>query len=170
MQKFCLCLSCPANKVPLIFNVSAKACFLVSFDILCIYMLRRGQWHPTPVLLPGKFHGGRSLVACSPWGREESDMTEWLDFHFSPSCTGEGNDNPLQCSCLENPRDGGAWWSAVYGVTQSRTRLKWLSSSISSISMADSCWGLTETTKFCKAVILQLKINKLKKLNISKSS
>ena len=87
------------------------------------------QWHPTPVLLPGKSHGWRSLEGCSPWGREESDMTEWLHFHFSFSCIGEGNDNPLQCSCLENPRDGGAWWAAVYGVAQSWTRLKWLSSS-----------------------------------------
>ena len=56
-------------------------------------------------------------------------MTEQLHFHFSLSCIGEGNGNPLQCSCLENPRDGGAWQAAVYGVTQSRTRLKWLSSS-----------------------------------------
>ena len=56
-------------------------------------------------------------------------MTEWLHFNFSLSCIGEGNGNPLQCSCLENPRDGGAWWAAVYAVTQSRTRLKWLSSS-----------------------------------------
>ena len=52
-------------------------------------------------------------------GQEESDMTERLHFHFSLSCTGKGNGNPLQCSCLENPRDGGAWWAAVYGVTQS---------------------------------------------------
>ena len=66
---------------------------------------------------------------CSPWGREESDTTEKLHSHFSLSCTGEGNGNPLQCSCLENPRDGGAWWAVVYGVTQSRTRLKRLSSS-----------------------------------------
>ena len=50
--------------------------------------------------------------------------TEQLPFHFSLSCIGEGNGNPLQCSCLENPRDGGAWWAAVYGVAQSRTRLK----------------------------------------------
>jgi len=50
-------------------------------------------------------------------------MTERLPFHFSLSCTGEGNGNPLQCSCLENPRDGGAWWAAVYGVAQTRTRL-----------------------------------------------
>ena len=90
---------------------------------------RRRQWHPTPVLLPGKSHGWRSLVACSPWGREESDVTEWLHFHFSLSCIGEGSGNPLQCSCLENPRFGGAWWAAVYGVSWSRTRLKWLGSS-----------------------------------------
>ena len=91
----------------------------------------RRQWHPTPVLLPGKSHGRRSLVGCSPWGREESDTTEGLHFHFSLSCIGKGNGNPLQCSCLENPRDGEAWWAAVYGVAQSRTRLKWLSSSSS---------------------------------------
>ena len=91
----------------------------------------RRQWHPTPVLLPGKFHGRRSLVGCSPWGHKELDTTERLHFHFSLSCSGEGNGNPLQCSCLENPRDGGAWWAAVYGVTQSWTRLKWLSSSSS---------------------------------------
>ena len=64
-------------------------------------------------------------------GRKESDTTEWLPFHFSLSCTGEGNGNPLQCSCLENPRDGGAWWAAIYGVAQSQTQLKWLSSSSS---------------------------------------
>ena len=91
--------------------------------------LRRRQWHPTPVLFPGKSHGWRSLVGCSPWGCEESDMTGRLHFHFSLSCTGEGKSNPLQCSCLENPRDWGAWWAAVYGVAQSRTRLKRLSSS-----------------------------------------
>ena len=90
---------------------------------------RRRQWHPAPVLLPGKSHGWRSLVGCSPWGREKSDMTEQLHFHFSLSCVGEGNGNPLQCSCLENPRDRGAWWAAVYGVAQSRTQLKRLSSS-----------------------------------------
>ena len=84
----------------------------------------RRQWHPTPVLLPGKSHGRRSLVGCSPWVREKLDTTERLPFHFSLSCIGEGNGNPLQCSCLENPMDRGAWWAAVYGVTQSRTRLK----------------------------------------------
>ena len=85
---------------------------------------RRRQWHPTLVLLPGKSHGWRSLVGCSPWGHEESDTTERLHFHFSLSCIGGGNGNPLQNSCLENPRDGGAWWAAVYGVAQSWTRLK----------------------------------------------
>ena len=91
----------------------------------------RRQQHPTPVLLPGKSHGWRSLVGCSPQGREESDTTERLHFHFSLSCVGERNGNPLQCSCLENPRGGGAWWAAIYGVTQSQTRLKRLSSSSS---------------------------------------
>ena len=94
---------------------------------------RRRQWQPTPLLLPRESHGWRNLVGCGPWGLKESDTTERLHFHFSLSRTGEGNGNPLQCSCLENPRDGGAWWTAVYGVAQSRTRLKRLSSS-SSIS------------------------------------
>ena len=92
----------------------------------------RRQWQPTPVLLPGKPHGRRSLVGCSLWGRKESDTTERLHFHFShftfihwrrkwqPSC---------QCSCLENPRDRGAWWAAIFGVAQSQTQLKRLSSS-----------------------------------------
>ena len=84
-------------------------------------MYRSGQWHPTPVLLPGESHGRWSLVGCGPWGRWESDTTEQLHFHFSLSCIGEGNGNPLQCSCLENLRDGGAWWAAVSGVTQSDT-------------------------------------------------
>ena len=81
--------------------------------------------------MPGKSHGRRSLEGCSPWGRYESDTTERLHFHFFLSCIGEENGNPLQCSCLENPRDGGAWWAAVYGVAQSWTRLKRLSSSSS---------------------------------------
>ena len=92
----------------------------------------RRQWHPTPVLLPGKSHGQRNVVGCSPWGRKESDTTKQLHFHFSLSCTGEGNGNPLQCSCLENPRDGGAWWAAIYGVAQSRTQMMRFSSSSSS--------------------------------------
>ena len=91
------------------------------------------QWQPTPVLFPGKSHGRRSLEGCSPWGHKELDTSERLHFHFSLSCIGEGNGNAPQCSYLENPRDGGAWWAAVYGVTQSQTRLKWVSSSSSSI-------------------------------------
>ena len=75
---------------------------------------RRRQWHPTPVLLPGKI----------PWTEEPGR----LQSTGSLSCIGEGNGNPLQCSCLENPRDGGAWWAAIYGVAQSQTRLKRLSS------------------------------------------
>ena len=100
-------------------------------SFLMIVGEKRRRWHPTPVLLPGKSRGRRSLVSCSPWDREELDTTKWLHFNFSFSCIGEGNGNPLQCSCLENPRDGAAWWAAVYGVAQSRTRLKRLSSSSS---------------------------------------
>ena len=106
--------------------------FITDLFMRLLSSFRRRQWHPTPVLLSGKSHGQRSLVGCSPWGREELDTTEWLHFHFSLSCIGEGNGNPLQCSCLENPRDGRAWWAAIYGVTQSQTQLKWLSSSSSS--------------------------------------
>jgi len=87
---------------------------------------------PHSSTLAWKIHGQRSLVGCSPWALEESDMTERLHFYFSLSCIGEGNGNPLQCSCLENPRDGGAWQAAVYGVAQSWTQLKRLSSSSSS--------------------------------------
>ena len=97
----------------------------------------RRRWHPTPALLPGKSHGWRSLVGWRPRGSEESDTTEWLHFHFSLSCIGEGNGNPLQCSCLENPRDGGTWWAVIYEVAQSRTRLKRLSSSSSSLTGED---------------------------------
>ena len=92
----------------------------------------RRQWHPAPVLLPGKSHGCRGLVGCSPPDHYESDTTERLHFHFSLSCIGEGNGNPLQGSCLENPRGREAWWAAVCGVAQNQTWLKWLSSSSSS--------------------------------------
>ena len=106
---------------------------------LFTFMHWRRKWQPTPVFLPGESHGRRSLVGCSPWGHEESDLTGWLHFHFSLSCI-EGNGNPLQCSCLGNPRDGGACWAAIYGVAQSRTRLMWLSSSSSRLSSL--VWGL----------------------------
>ena len=66
----------------------------------------------------GTTHGRRSLGGCSPRGRTESDTTERLHFPFSLSCIGEGNGNPLQCSHLEDPRDRGAWWAAVYGVAE----------------------------------------------------
>ena len=93
------------------------------------HIIGRRQWHPTPVLLPEESHGWRSLECCSPWGREELDMTERLHFHFPLSCIGEGNGNSLQCSFVENPVDGEAWKAAVHGVSQSRTGLKQLSSS-----------------------------------------
>ena len=102
------------------------------FGIIALYVLFPEKAMAThSSTLAWKIHGWRSLVGCSPWGREESDTTERLHFHFSLSCIGEGNGYPLQCSCLENPRDGRAWWAAIYGVSQSWTRLKWLSSSSS---------------------------------------
>ena len=82
---------------------------------------RRSHSQPIPVLLPGKSHGWRSLASCSPRGHEESDMTERLHFHFSLSCIGEGNGNPLQCSCLENPRDGSLVGCHLWGRTESET-------------------------------------------------
>ena len=96
---------------------------------LFTFMHWRRKWQPTPVFLPGESQGRGSQVGCLLWGHTKSDTTEWLHFHFSLSCIAEGNGNPLQCSCLENPRDRGAWWAAVSGVAQSQTRLKWLSSS-----------------------------------------
>ena len=121
---------------------------------------RRRQWQSTPVLSPGGSHGRRSLVGYSPWGCEELDVTERLHFLFSLSCIGEGNGNPLQCSCLENPRDGGAWWAAVYGVKQSQTWLKRLSSSSSRFM-----WGLNEIfylqhlAKYLTTIYLPLSTN-----------
>ena len=104
----------------------------ITYIYICVYIYTYTEKAMAPhssTLLPGKSHGRRSLVGCSPWGRSESDRTEQLHFHFLLSCIGEGNGNPLQCSCLENPRDREAWWAAVYGVAQSRTRRKRLSSS-----------------------------------------
>ena len=101
-----------SNIFRIIFRINIQKFLL----LYCSITFWRRQWHPTPVLLPGKSHGLRSLVGGSPWGREELDTTERLYFHFSLSCIGEGNGNLLQCSCLENPRDGGAWWATVYGV------------------------------------------------------
>ena len=98
-----------------------KPVSLESPTLAGVFFTTSATWHLTAVLLPGKPHGRRSLVGCSPWGRKESDTTERLHFHFSLSCIGEGNGNPLQCCCLENPRDRGSWWAAVYGVAQGRT-------------------------------------------------
>ena len=102
------------------------------FICIHMYVSQRRQWHPTPVLLPGKSHIDRGAWWAAVHGVAKSwTQLERLHFHFSLSWIGEGNGNPLQCSCLENPRDGGAWWAAVYGVAQSRTWLKRLSSSSS---------------------------------------
>ena len=87
------------------------------FNLYAEYFRRR-QWQPTLVLLPGKSHGWRSLVGYSLWGHEESDTTEQLHFHFSLSCTGEGNGNPLQYSCLENPGDGSLVGCRLWGQTE----------------------------------------------------
>ena len=118
---------------------------------------QRRQWHPTPVLLPGESHGRRSLVGYSPWGREESHTTEWLHFHFSLSCIGEGKGNPLQCSCLENPRDGGARWAVVYGVAQGRTWLKRLGSSSSAHLVCSQ--GFSQRCKYQEIEIIVFHCN-----------
>ena len=102
----------------------------MSFAVPCSTLAWKIPWTEEPGGLPST-------------GSLELDTTEQLHFHFSVSCIGEGNGNPLQCSCLENPRDSGAWWAAVYGVAQSQTWLKWLSSSSSSsMSFVVPCTGL----------------------------
>ena len=109
-----------------------------NYKFITVYKLYiKIQTHSIGILEELESHGWRSLVGCSPWGLWESDTTEWLHFHFSLSCIGKGNGNPLQCSCLESPRDGGAWWAAVYGVAQSWTRLKRLSSSSNLLSLSE---------------------------------
>ena len=120
---------------------------------------RRRRWHPTPVLLPGKSHGWKSLVGYSPWGRKESDTTERAHFHFSFSCIAEGNGNPLQCSCLENPGDGGAWWAIVYGVAQESVTTEATAAAAAATkqqpaarTLSSHCWGprLIRELKFHK--------------------
>ena len=98
--------------------------------------LWRREWLPSSMFLTGEFHGQRSLVRYSPWGHNELDITKWqthfcytlvfdkLKLHTFKEVHGEGNGNPLQYSCLENPMDGEAWWATVHGVAKSRT---WLS-------------------------------------------
>jgi len=107
-------------------------------------------------------------VGCSPWGREESDTTEQLHFHFSLSCIGGGNGNPLQSSCLENPRDGGAWWAAVYGVAQSQIRLKRLSSSSRDIIQNDvgqTNTNIIDTTNIWKYNMIEKNLYKTDTIN-----
>ena len=122
-------------KVYFLYNTISNICYIYYILIIhytnyiTLWVYRRRQWHPTPVLLPGESHGWRSLVGSVHGVSKVRTRLTRLHFHFSLSCTGEGNGSPLQCSCLENPRDGGAWWAAVYGVAQSRTQLNRLSSS-----------------------------------------
>ena len=97
----------------------------MGFPVILSIAWRR-KWQPTLVFLPGESCGHRSLMGCYLWGRQSWRRLKRLGMH---ACIGEQNSNPLQYSCLENPRDGGAWWAAVYGVTQRWTRLKRLSSS-----------------------------------------
>ena len=123
-------------------NYFSTVCFCVLGK--CRHEYRWRQWQATPVLLPRKSHGWRSLVGCIPWGRYESVSTERLHFHFSLSCNGEGNGNPLQCSCLENPRDGRAWWAAVYGVGHDWSDLAAAAAADMSISFPCGSAGLND--------------------------
>ena len=137
-------MTSPAGTLILDFQLLEKIGICGLSHIVCGTMLEQplqtntGEGTGTPLQCSWleKSHGRRSLVGYSPWGLKESDTTERLHFHFSLSCIGEGDGNPLQCSCLENPREGGAWWAAVYGITQSQTRLKRLSSSSKLIQLA----------------------------------
>ena len=112
---------------------------------LCSFPRQTIQYHNNPSLCPNLEKAmathSSTLTWKIPWTEEPGRLQsmgslrvrhDWVtSLSLSLSCIGEGNSNPLQCSCLENPRDGGAWWAAIYGVTQSRTRLKRLSSSSS---------------------------------------
>ena len=114
--------SLPGSSIHGIFQARVLECGAIAFSVIFFLFF----W------IPFKVYIQMSVFKHDPWGRKESDTTDRLHFHFSLSCIGEGNGNPLQCSCLENPRDGGAWGAALYGVAQSRTQLKQLSSSSSS--------------------------------------
>ena len=114
--------SLPGSSIHGIFQARVLECGAIAFSVIFFLFF----WTPFKVYIQ------MSVFKHDPWGRKESDTTDRLHFHFSLSCIGEGNGNPLQCSCLENPRDGGAWGAALYGVAQSRTQLKQLSSSSSS--------------------------------------
>ena len=112
---------------------------LFSLFFAWLTLCRRRQWHPTPVLLPGKSHGRRGLVGCSPWvPRSQTRLSDFtFTFHFHALEKEMATHSSILA--LENPRDGGAWWAAVYGVAWSRTRLKWLSSSSSSSNFVQGC-------------------------------
>ena len=118
-----------------------------------IGLYRRRQWHPHSSTLAWKIPWMEEPGGLQSMGSLESDTTERLHFHFSRSCIGEGNGTPLQCSCLENPRDGGAWWAAVSGVAQSRTRLKRLSSSSSRHFVPCTCCTVEELSCLCLSVL-----------------
>ena len=107
------------------------------------WYFRRRQWHPTPVLLPGKSHGRRNLVAAVHGVAKSQTRLNNFTFTFMHW---RRKWQPLQCSCLENPRDGGAWGAAIYGVAQSWTWLKWLSSS-SSIFLISKIWSYQKKVK-----------------------
>ena len=111
-------------------------CLKLMFDYyFSVWMMSEKAMAPHSSTFAWKIPWTEEPGRLQSMGSLESDMTERLHFHFSLSCTGEGNVNPLQCSCLENPRDGEVWWAAIYGVAQSRTRLKWLSSSMDNVSI-----------------------------------
>ena len=138
-MSMCRVFSCVVGRGCLLWPVCSYGKTLLVFALL--HSIFQGQ---ICLLLQVSPHSS-TLAWKIPWMEEpgrpqsmgslESDMTERLHFHFSLSCIGEGNGNPLQCSCLENPRDGEAWWATVYGVTQSRTWLKWCSSSRATIGL-----------------------------------
>ena len=107
---------------------------------LFTFMHWRRKWQPTPSILAWRIPGTEEPSGLPSMGSHRVGHDWATSLSLSLSCIGEGNGNPLQCSCLENPRDGGAWWAAVSGVAQSRTRLKWLSSSFSSSNIKP--WGL----------------------------
>ena len=167
------------NMFKMLLDSEHKSWLITHLSVLVIAVLlrsfrtlhQRRRWHPTPVLFPRKSHGWRNLVGCSPWGHKELDTTERLHFHFSLSCIGEGNGNPLQS--LENPRDWGAWWAAVYGVAQSRTRLKQLSSSSSSktfhYSTQLSTWHLLSLPLSSFSVITKSYEKRYEKINIKEA-
>ena len=100
-----------------------------------------------------------------PGRHYESDMTEQLHFHYSLSCIGEGNGNPLHCSCLENPRDGGAWWAAVYGVAQSRTRLSDLAAAAAAAASMSVLMLISHCLNYC-SFVTSFKIGKCESFNL----